>query len=46
MSELRETLSVPVEETKVVDTSLARHKGKKVLLVEDNALNREIATEI
>ena len=46
MSELREALSVPVEETKVVDTSLTRHKGKKVLLVEDNALNREIATEI
>ena len=46
MSELREALSVPVDETKVVDTSLTRHKGKKVLLVEDNALNREIATEI
>ncbi len=47
MSELRAALSRPVdEEVKVVDTSLFRHKGKKVLLVEDNALNREIATEI
>ncbi len=46
MSELRAALSRPVEETQVIDTSLMRHKGKKVLLVEDNALNREIATEI
>ena len=48
MSELREVLTEPVrtkihkqEETKKVD-----FKGKKILLVEDNELNQEIAAEI
>ncbi len=46
MSDLRSALCKQVVEEKKKDESLYRYKGKKVLLVEDNALNREIATEI
>lgn len=46
MSELRDLLTkpIPVEEQRTV--SLDECKGKKILLVEDNALNQEIAVAI
>ncbi len=44
MSELRAVLTQQTEEPEIVDNSKQqRHAGKKVLLVEDNELNREIA---
>lgn len=50
MSELRTALTQQVEESEAADTETAQEKrryaGKKVLLVEDNELNREIATAI
>ncbi len=42
MSELRNVLTLQVED-KVDSKEKLRHKGKRVLLVEDNALNSEIA---
>ena len=47
MSELRDLLSQRKhEEEPVRPTNIASHKGKKILLVEDNTLNQEIATYI
>ena len=49
MSELREVLTKPMdikEETLQKTERENRYSGKKVLLVEDNELNREIATAI
>lgn len=43
MSELRNVLTLQVED-KVVNKENHRHAGKKVLLVEDNDLNSEIAS--
>ena len=43
MSELREVLTKQVKEDVVLKTN-KRHAGKKVLLVEDNDMNREIAS--
>ncbi len=43
MSELRNVLTLKVEEKTTLKENL-RHAGKKVLLVEDNALNSEIAS--
>ena len=49
MSELREVLTRPMdikEETLLQTERENRYSGKKVLLVEDNELNREIATAL
>ena len=47
MSELRDILSKPVQITKTVQKpELTSFAGKKILLVEDNELNQEIAEEI
>ena len=47
MSELRAALTQQVIEPEATDIKkIYRHAGKKVLLVEDNELNREIATAI
>ena len=49
MSELREVLTKPMdikEETLQKTERENRYSGKKVLLVEDNELNREIATAL
>ena len=43
MSELRNVLTLQVED-KIVNKENRRHEGKKVLLVEDNGLNSEIAS--
>lgn len=47
MSELRDLLAQrKQQEEPVRPTNIASHKGKKILLVEDNTLNQEIATYI
>lgn len=47
MSELRKVLSNPtLSETKPEKKIKNRHKGRKILLVEDNELNQEIAASI
>ena len=47
MSELRAALTQQAEETKAVHSAKHyNHAGKKILLVEDNELNREIASEM
>ncbi len=47
LSELRKVLSTPVQAQKQEPQKvLDRHAGKKILLVEDNELNQEIAEEI
>ena len=47
MSDLRSALTQQVVKTETTDTARRyNHAGKKVLLVEDNELNREIATAI
>lgn len=47
MSELRDLLSQRKQEAEPVkQTNITSHKGKKILLVEDNTLNQEIATYI
>ncbi len=48
MSELRKVLSnpVPVQKKKDKKKEENRHEGRKILLAEDNALNREIAVTI
>ena len=47
MSELRDILSEPVKvREKAPEPDLQDFKGKKILLVEDNELNQEIASEI
>ena len=47
MSELRDILSKPIPVKKSVpEFDITIHKGKKILLVEDNELNQEIAVEI
>ena len=47
MSELREILSNPVQVAQPDPKfDISVHKGKKILLVEDNELNQEIAVEI
>ena len=46
MSELRAALTEQATEKKAVAEKHYNHAGKKVLLVEDNELNREIATAI
>ena len=49
MSELRKVLTKPmdIKEEPLYQTEIEnRHSGKKVLLVEDNELNREIATTL
>ncbi len=48
MSELRNILTKPVEykEVSIKEKKISRYAGKKILLVEDNELNREIAIEI
>ena len=47
MSELRDLLAQrKQQEEPVRTTNIASHKGKKILLVEDNTLNQEIATYI
>lgn len=48
MSELRELLAQPVSVNTSTDSKpdMSSYKGKKILLVEDNELNQEIAEEI
>lgn len=49
MSELRRVLTRPVKREEQRDESIEKacdYSGKRVLVVEDNSLNREIAVEI
>ena len=47
MSDLRKILSEPVQVVSPVqESAISSFKGRKILLVEDNELNQEIATEI
>ena len=43
MSQLRDILSNPVPVEQKPKTVISDHRGKRILLVEDNALNQEIA---
>ncbi len=47
MSELRDVLKSPMKQNTKIEIEHSKvHKGKKILLVEDNELNREIAVTI
>ena len=46
MSQLRDLLSNPTTEHEAPKEKTYNHKGKRILLVEDNALNQEIAQTI
>ena len=46
MSELRDILTKPIQVKEEPELDVQAFKGKKILLVEDNELNQEIASEI
>lgn len=46
MSQLRDLLSNPVPKTETAKEKVVHYSGKSILLVEDNALNQEIAQTI
>ena len=46
MSELRDILTKPIQVKEGPELDVQAFKGKKILLVEDNELNQEIASEI